>query len=284
MRLVTFAGVGSAARPGLLHEDSVTDLTSVGNYRDTLAVIANGLDAAADMAEVAEASGQRVPLSDIKLLAPIARPPRIFCIGLNYRDHAVESKMELPRVPTVFFKLVSAIVGPDAAIELPRLTQQADYEAELAVVIGLGGKNIAAADWSKHVFGYTILNDVSARDIQLSTSQWSLGKSFDTFAPLGPAIVSAPEIADPHRLDIRLAVNGEVLQSSNTRELIFPIPELIAYISSIAPLEAGDIISTGTPAGVGLGRNPQRWLRPGDEIVIEITSLGRLRNPVRAAM
>jgi 2-keto-4-pentenoate hydratase/2-oxohepta-3-ene-1,7-dioic acid hydratase in catechol pathway len=284
MRLVTFAGVGSAARPGLLHEDSVIDLTSVGNYRDTLAVIANGLDAAADMAEVAEASGQRVPLSDIKLLAPIARPPRIFCIGLNYRDHAVESKMELPRVPTVFFKLVSAIVGPDAAIELPRLTQQADYEAELAVVIGLGGKNIAAADWSKHVFGYTILNDVSARDIQLSTSQWSLGKSFDTFAPLGPAIVSAPEIADPHRLDIRLAVNGEVLQSSNTRELIFPIPELIAYISSIAPLEAGDIISTGTPAGVGLGRNPQRWLRPGDEIVIEITSLGRLRNPVRAAM
>jgi 2-keto-4-pentenoate hydratase/2-oxohepta-3-ene-1,7-dioic acid hydratase in catechol pathway len=128
------------------------------------------------------------------------------------------------------------------------------------------------------------LNDVSARDVQLATSQWSLGKSFDTFAPLGPAIVSAPEIADPHRLDIRLAVNGEVLQSSNTRELIFPIPALIAYISSIAPLETGDIISTGTPVGVGLGRNPQRWLRPGDEIVIEITSLGRLRNPVRAAM
>jgi 2-keto-4-pentenoate hydratase/2-oxohepta-3-ene-1,7-dioic acid hydratase in catechol pathway len=284
MRLVTFAGAGSTARPGLLHEDSVIDLTSVGNYRDTLAVIANGLDAASDIADLAETSGQRVPLSDVKLLAPIARPPRIFCIGLNYRDHAAESKMELPRVPTVFFKLVSAIVGPDAAIELPRLTQQADYEAELAVVIGPGGKNIAAADWSKHVFGYTILNDVSARDVQLSTSQWSLGKSFDTFAPLGPAIVSAPEIADPHRLDIRLAVNGEVLQSSNTRELIFPIPELIAYISSIAPLETGDIISTGTPAGVGLGRNPQRWLRPGDEIVIEITSLGRLRNPVRAAM
>ena len=284
MRLVTFAAAGSTARPGLLHQDSVIDLTSVGNYRDTLAVIANGLEAATDIADLAETSGQRVPLSDVKLLAPIARPPRIFCIGLNYRDHAAESKMELPRVPTVFFKLVSAIVGPDAAIELPRLTEQADYEAELAVVIAPGGKNIAAADWSKHVFGYTILNDVSARDVQLATSQWSLGKSFDTFAPLGPAIVSAREIADPHRLDIRLAVNGEVLQSSNTRELIFPIPELIAYISSIAPLESGDIISTGTPAGVALGRNPQRWLRPGDEIVIEITSLGRLRNPVRAAM
>jgi 2-keto-4-pentenoate hydratase/2-oxohepta-3-ene-1,7-dioic acid hydratase in catechol pathway len=268
----------------LLHQDSVIDLTSVGNYRDTLAVIANGLEAATDIADLAETSGQRVPLSDVKLLAPIARPPRIFCIGLNYRDHAAESKMELPRVPTVFFKLVSAIVGPDAAIELPRLTEQADYEAELAVVIAPGGKNIAVADWSKHVFGYTILNDVSARDVQLATSQWSLGKSFDTFAPLGPAIVSAREIADPHRLDIRLAVNGELLQSSNTRELIFPIPELIAYISSIAPLESGDIISTGTPAGVALGRNPQRWLRPGDEIVIEITSLGRLRNPVRAAM
>jgi 2-keto-4-pentenoate hydratase/2-oxohepta-3-ene-1,7-dioic acid hydratase in catechol pathway len=232
---------------------------------------------------VAEACGQRAPLSEVKLLAPIARPPRIFCIGLNYRDHALEANMELPRVPTVFFKLVSAIVGPDAAIELPRLTQQPDYEAELAVVIGPGGKNIAAADWRKHVFGYTILNDVSARDVQLATSQWSLGKSFDTFAPLGPAIVSAAEVTDPHRLDIRLAVNGELLQSSNTQELIFPIPELIAYISSIAPLETGDIISTGTPAGVGLGRHPQRWLRPGDEVVIEISSLGRLRNPVRAA-
>jgi 2-keto-4-pentenoate hydratase/2-oxohepta-3-ene-1,7-dioic acid hydratase in catechol pathway len=284
MRLVTFAGADGNPRPGLLHQDAVIDLTSVGSYRDTLAVIANGLNAATDIAKAAEASGQRVPLGKVKLLAPIARPPRIFCIGLNYRDHAVESKMELPRVPTVFFKLVSAIVGPDAAIELPRLTRQPDYEAELAVVIGPGGKNIAAADWRKHVFGYTILNDVSARDVQLSTSQWSLGKSFDTFAPLGPAIVSAAEVADPHRLDIRLTVNGEVLQSSNTRELIFPIPQLIAYISSIAPLETGDIIGTGTPAGVGLGRNPQRWLRPGDEVVVEISSLGRLRNPVRAAM
>ncbi len=283
MRLVAFAGSDGNPRPGLLHQDAVIDLTSVGSYQDTLAVIANGLDAATNIAKVAEASGQRAPLSEVKLLAPIARPPRIFCIGLNYRDHALESNMELPRVPTVFFKLVSAIVGPDAAIELPRLTQQADYEAELAVVIGPGGKNIAAADWRKHVFGYTILNDVSARDVQLATSQWSLGKSFDTFAPLGPAIVSAAEVTDPHRLDIRLAVNGELLQSSNTQELIFPIPELIAYISSIAPLETGDIISTGTPAGVGLGRHPQRWLRPGDEVVIEISSLGRLRNPVREA-
>jgi 2-keto-4-pentenoate hydratase/2-oxohepta-3-ene-1,7-dioic acid hydratase in catechol pathway len=283
MRLVAFAGSDGNPRPGLLHQDAVIDLTSVGSYQDTLAVIANGLDAATNIAKVAEASGQRAPLSEVKLLAPIARPPRIFCIGLNYRDHALESNMELPLVPTVFFKLVSAIVGPGAAIELPRLTQQPDYEAELAVVIGPGGKNIAAADWRKHVFGYTILNDVSARDVQLATSQWSLGKSFDTFAPLGPAIVSAAEVTDPHRLDIRLAVNGELLQSSNTQELIFPIPELIAYISSIAPLETGDIISTGTPAGVGLGRHPQRWLRPGDEVVIEISSLGRLRNPVRAA-
>jgi len=283
MRLVAFAGSDGNPRPGLLHQDAVIDLTSVGSYQDTLAVIANGLEAATHIAKVAEASGRRVPLSEVKLLAPIARPPRIFCIGLNYRDHALESNMELPRVPTVFFKLVSAIVGPDAAIELPRLTQQPDYEAELAVVIGPGGKNIAAADWRKHVFGYTILNDVSARDVQLATSQWSLGKSFDTFAPLGPAIVSAAEVTDPHRLDIRLAVNGELLQSSNTQELIFPIPELIAYISSIAPLETGDIISTGTPAGVGLGRHPQRWLRPGDEVVIEISSLGKLRNPVRAA-
>jgi len=284
MRLVTFAGFDNIPRPGLLREDSVIDLTLAGRYRDTLAVIASGLSAATEVGRMAEASAPRTALSDIRLLAPISRPPRIFCIGLNYRDHAVESKMELPTVPTVFFKLVSAIIGPDEAIELPRLTQQPDYEAELGVVVGPGGKNIAAADWRKHVFGYTILNDVSARDVQLCTSQWSLGKSFDTFAPLGPAIVSADEVADPHRLDIRLAVNGEVLQSSNTRELIFPIPELIAYISSIAALETGDIISTGTPSGVGLGRKPQRWLKAGDEVVIEVSSLGSLRNPVRAAV
>jgi 2-keto-4-pentenoate hydratase/2-oxohepta-3-ene-1,7-dioic acid hydratase in catechol pathway len=190
--------------------------------------------------------------------------------------------MAIPSVPTVFMKLSSAVVGPGAPIKLPPITQQPDYEAEFAVVIGKAGERISRQNWQEHVFGYTILNDVSARDIQLATSQWSLGKSLNTFAPLGPHIVTRDEISDPASLDIRLSINGETLQHSNTRELIFGVPELIEYISSLVPLEPGDIISTGTPAGVGLGRTPQRWLRSGDEVVIEIEGIGTLRNPVIA--
>jgi 2-keto-4-pentenoate hydratase/2-oxohepta-3-ene-1,7-dioic acid hydratase in catechol pathway len=163
---------------------------------------------------------------------------------------------------------------------LPKLIQQPDYEAEFAFVIGTGGKNISADTWEKHVFGYTIMNDVSARDVQMATSQWSLGKSFDTFAPLGPAIVTKDEVPDPHALDITLTIGGNALQRSNTRELIFRIPDLIAYLSAITTLEAGDIVSTGTPAGVGLGRTPHRWLRPGETIVTEVQGLGQLVNPV----
>jgi 2-keto-4-pentenoate hydratase/2-oxohepta-3-ene-1,7-dioic acid hydratase in catechol pathway len=219
-------------------------------------------------------------LKSVQLLAPLPNPPRIFCVGLNYRDHAVESRMEIPEVPTIFMKLPSAVIGAGAAIRLPAISTQPDYEAEFAAVIGVGGRAIAKGDWEKHIFGYTILNDVSARDIQLATSQWTLGKSFDTFCPIGPAIVSRDEIADPHQLSIRLSIDGEVLQDSNTRELIFKLPELIAYISSITPLAPGDIISTGTPAGVGLGRKPQRWLRSGETVTIEIAGLGALVNPV----
>jgi 2-keto-4-pentenoate hydratase/2-oxohepta-3-ene-1,7-dioic acid hydratase in catechol pathway len=203
-------------------------------------------------------------------------------VGLNYRDHAIESKMEIPKVPTVFFKLASAIANPGEPVRLPSLSKQPDYEAEFVLVIGKRGKNVSPEKWHDYIFGYTILNDVSARDVQLSTSQWTLGKSFDTFCPIGPAIVTKDEIADPHNLSIQLSIDGEVLQKSNTRELIFKAPELIAYISSITALEPGDIISTGTPAGVGLGRNPQRWLRPGETMTIEIEGLGQLTNPVVA--
>jgi 2-keto-4-pentenoate hydratase/2-oxohepta-3-ene-1,7-dioic acid hydratase in catechol pathway len=186
--------------------------------------------------------------------------------------------MEIPAVPTVFLKLASAIVGPGAPIVLPKNSNQPDYEAELAVVIGKGGFRIAAEAWKEHVFGYTILNDVSARDVQLATSQWTLGKSFPTFCPMGPAIVTADAIADPHALDIRLSIDGVEMQHSNTRELIFRIPELIEYISSITPLEAGDVISTGTPQGVGLGRRPQRWLKPGETVTVSVEGLGTLVN------
>jgi 2-keto-4-pentenoate hydratase/2-oxohepta-3-ene-1,7-dioic acid hydratase in catechol pathway len=228
-------------------------------------------------AEEAIATEKSVPLSEVRLLAPI-RPPRIFCIGLNYVSHAAESQMKTQAVPTVFMKLASSVVGPGDDVVLPFNSTQPDYEAELAVVIGKAGYRIPSQAWEESIFGYTIVNDVSARDVQLATSQWTLGKSFPTFTPLGPAIVSRDEIVDPHALDIRLTLDGEVMQSSNTRHLIFKLPELIEYISSLTPLQPGDIISTGTPEGVGLGRSPQRWLRPGEEMVITIAGVGELHN------
>lgn len=273
MKVIRFAREDGVARPGALVEDGLIDFSEQGfvNTRDVIA----GRHAI-------ETAAERIPLDRVRLLPPIANPPRIFCIGLNYRDHAVEAKMKIPEVPTVFLKLPSAITGPGAPIVLPKNSTQPDYEAEFAVVIGQGGFRIAADAWREHVFGYTILNDVSARDVQLATTQWILGKSFPTFCPIGPAIVTADEIPDPHALDIRLDIDGEEMQHSNTRELIFRVPQLIEYISSITPLEPGDIISTGTPQGVGLGRKPQRWLRPGETVTIEITGLGKLVNPTVA--
>ncbi len=214
--------------------------------------------------------------------APLANPPRVFAIGLNYRDHAIESKMALPKVPVVFFKMTTAIVGPGENIVLPKNTAQPDYEAEFAFVIGKGGYRIPASAWREHVYGYTIVNDVSARDVQLSTSQWSLGKSFPSFCPMGPAIVTTDAIADPHQLAISLSIGGEVLQNSNTRELIFKVPDLVEYISSITPLLPGDVISTGTPGGVGMGRTPQRWLKAGETVTVTVEGLGSLANPVVA--
>jgi 2-keto-4-pentenoate hydratase/2-oxohepta-3-ene-1,7-dioic acid hydratase in catechol pathway len=176
----------------------------------------------------------------------------------------------------------TAIIGPGDAIVLPSNSNEPDYEAELAFVIGKGGYRIPASAWREHVYGYTIVNDVSARDVQRATSQWSLAKSFPTYCPMGLAIVTADEIPDPHQLAISLSINGEVLQNSNTRELIFKIPELIEYISSITPLLPGDIVSTGTPSGVGMGRKPKRWLRPGDTVTVTLQGLSSLVNPVTA--
>jgi 2-keto-4-pentenoate hydratase/2-oxohepta-3-ene-1,7-dioic acid hydratase in catechol pathway len=219
---------------------------------------------------------------DYQLHAPLPNPPRIFAIGLNYREHAIETKAKFPDFPVVFFKLGTAINAPGAPIVLPKNSQEPDYEAELAFVIGKGGYRIQAEDAMQHVFGYTILNDVSARDIQRSTSQWSMAKSFPTFCPMGPAIVTADEIADPHALAISTTIGGEVLQNSTTAELIFKIPRLIEYLSSIAPLLPGDVVSTGTPSGVGMGRTPQRWLKAGETVTVKIEGLGELSNPIVA--
>ena len=284
MRLISFTKNGGSAA-GILKEGGIFPLADLG-FADALSFVAAGEQALAGAERiVGKLSGKSLPpLSTVKLLAPILRPPKILCVGLNYRDHAIESQMEIPAVPTVFAKFSTALTGSGAPIVIPAATQKPDYEAELAVVIGRRGERIPRKNWQDYVFGYTILNDVSARDIQLATTQWTLGKSLSTFAPLGPHIVTRDEIPDPHVLDIRLSIAGEMLQHSNTREFIFGIPELIEYISRFVTLEPGDIISTGTPSGVGLGRKPPRWLRPGDEVVIEIDRIGVLRNPVVAGM
>jgi 2-keto-4-pentenoate hydratase/2-oxohepta-3-ene-1,7-dioic acid hydratase in catechol pathway len=280
MKLVSFSLADARIRPGTIQEEAglVVDLTAAG-YSDALSVITAGL-ASLDASKTTAYPAYR--LSEARLHAPLPNPPRVFAIGLNYRDHAAESGMAIPAVPVVFFKLTTAIVGPGDPIVLPVNSTQPDYEAEMAFVIGRGGYRIPASAWRNHVYGYTIVNDVSARDVQFASSQWSMSKSFPTFCPLGPAIVTADELPDPHALAIGLTIDGVVHQSSNTREMIFQIPALIEYLSSITPLLPGDIVSTGTPSGVGLGRTPKRWLQPGETVTVTVEGLGTLTNPVVA--
>jgi 2-keto-4-pentenoate hydratase/2-oxohepta-3-ene-1,7-dioic acid hydratase in catechol pathway len=269
--------------PAVRLEHEIVGIRGAG-FDSVLSVIAGGADALEKVSWwIANASGsQRWQPDQVGLLAPIPRPPKVICIGLNYRDHAAESKMAIPDVPTVFSKFSTAVIGPGHPIVLPRNSTKPDYEAEFVVVVGKGGRHIPEERWREHVFGYTMMNDVSARDFQMATSQWMMGKTFDTFAPLGPDIVTADEIADPQNLAISLVLSGEVLQNSNTRELIFPVPRLIAFLSSVFTLEPGDVISTGTPAGVGAARKPPRWLKPGDQVTVRVEGLGELTNPVVA--
>ena len=283
MKFVTFQRNGSA-EPGAISGKDVISLKNAG-FPTLLSVIAGGPDAlrrVESWLNSKQPAEDLIPLAQARLLAPLPRPPKIICVGLNYRDHAIESKMEIPKVPTIFSKYATSVIGPSEEIVLPKLSAKPDYEAEFAVIIGKGGRHIPGARWQEHVFGYTNLNDVSARDYQMATTQWMMGKTFDTFAPMGPAIVTADEIPDPHVLDIQMIINGEVLQSSNTSNLIFKIPDLIEYLSGVFTLEAGDVISTGTPAGVGFSKNPPRWLRPGDDVIVRISGLGDLRNRVIA--
>jgi len=269
MRLVTFqVEVGSTPQAGVISGNQV-----IGLGKDMLSVVAAATNTAI--------TGPAYDLAAVKLLAPIPRPPKFICVGMNYRDHAREAGVDIPSIPTIFSKFSNVVIGPGAPIVLPKNSTRPDYEAEFAFVIGPGGRHIPAARAMDHVFGYTIVNDVSARDHQTTTSQWLISKSFDTFAPMGPWIVTRDEIADPHALDLTLEIGGQILQHSNTRELVFGIPALIEYISSVVTLEPGDIVATGTPAGVGFARKPPRYLQPGDEVVIRIQDIGELRNPVQ---
>jgi 2-keto-4-pentenoate hydratase/2-oxohepta-3-ene-1,7-dioic acid hydratase in catechol pathway len=233
----------------------------------------------------ASRSTRPVPVAHVRLLAPIARPEKIFCIGLNYADHAAETKATVGEWPVVFSKFSSALIGPGDPIRLPAISQQIDFEAELVLVVGKGGRNIPRAAAGDHIFGYCCGNDVSARDWQKGRpgGQWLLGKTIDTFAPLGPAITTADEIGWPPQLDIRLRLNGHLMQDSNTRHFIFPPDILLAHLSQFCCLRPGDLIFTGTPSGVGFARTPPIFLKPGDIVAVEIEQLGELSNPVAAS-
>jgi 2-keto-4-pentenoate hydratase/2-oxohepta-3-ene-1,7-dioic acid hydratase in catechol pathway len=216
-------------------------------------------------------------------LGPLFRPRNVLCIGLNYKDHAAEGGVPLPEKPVVFAKLTGCITGPGAPIALPPDTKEVDYEAELAVVIGRRCRGVSTSDALNYVAGYTCLNDVSARDFQRGDGQWVRAKSQDTFGPMGPYLVTGEDIPDPQTLPIRCMVNGTILQDSNTDKMIFGVRELIAFISRGITLEPGDVISTGTPHGVGFARKPPIFLQAGDEVVVEIEGIGKLTNPVKAA-
>jgi 2-keto-4-pentenoate hydratase/2-oxohepta-3-ene-1,7-dioic acid hydratase in catechol pathway len=209
----------------------------------------------------------------------IPRPGKIVCVGLNYRDHAAEGGMDLPNAPLLFAKWPNTLIGDGDAVVLPPESTQVDYEAELGVVIGTTAKRVSERDALDHVAGYICVNDVSARDLQFADGQWTRGKSPDTFCPVGPRLVPRDEIADPQALAIRCIVNGEALQDSSTAQMIFSVAEIIAYTSQIITLEPGDLIATGTPAGVGVFRDPKVLLKDGDEVSVEIEGLGTLTNP-----
>ncbi len=227
----------------------------------------------------------KISAAQAHLLAPVINPQKIICVGLNYKDHAAESNLPIPREPVLFSKFPSSLLGHGQAIVLPKVSSKVDYEAELVIVVGKKGKNVAAERAMDYVAGFMVGHDVSARDWQLEKDgkQWMAGKTFDTFAPCGPVLVTKDEVPNPHALAIRLTLNGKVMQNSNTNQMIFQTPEIIAYISQIFTLEPGDLIFTGTPPGVGMAHKPNPvWLKGGDVAEVEIEKLGTLSNPVVA--
>jgi 2-keto-4-pentenoate hydratase/2-oxohepta-3-ene-1,7-dioic acid hydratase in catechol pathway len=288
MKLVTF-DAGQGPRPGALAGGGIVDLGTVA--QDLLALIDGGA-AALDAARAAVRQAARaVPLEGARLLAPIPRPRKnIVCLGMNYAAHAIESLRAkglpetLPEHPVFFTKAPTTVIGPDADVPLDAsVTQKLDWEVELGVVLGRTGKNIPRGEALAYVFGYTVINDLSARDLQTRHQQFYKGKSLDGTCPMGPCIVTADELPDAGDLALSLRVNGRTMQESRTRDLIFDLPTCIAELSRGQTVEAGDVISTGTPSGVGMGMDPQVWLKPGDEMEAEIEGIGVLRNRVVAA-
>jgi len=271
LKLVTYSVDGGEPRVGSLEGDKIRPLAHV------------------DMIEFIESGGSpepgedTVPLGEARIHAPIAGPEKIIGIGLNYEDHAAETGADIPEKPIVFAKYANSVIGPGETVRIPPITEQADYEAELAVIIGKTARNVPELEALDHVFGYTNANDVSSRDLQFSEGgQWTRSKSIDTFCPIGPYIATKDEIEDPQDLSIRCILNGEVMQDGTTSKMIFSVAELVSFLSQGMTLVPGDIIVTGTPPGVGSARDPQVWLKDGDEVTIEIEGLGALTNPVRS--
>ena len=273
MKLVTYSTGGGAPKVGHIEDDGIQPLGG----GSLLEYILHG------RSPDRQPGGEVVALEEASLHPPIARPGKIVAIGLNYEDHAEETGAPIPDKPVVFGKYPNTIVGPGAPIRIPPITEQVDYEAELAVVIGERAKNVSEAEALNYVFGYANSNDVSARDLQFSEGgQWTRSKSIDTFLPLGPYVATRDEIPDPQDLYIRAILNGETVQDGTTSKMIFSVAELVSFLSRGMTLEPGDVIITGTPPGVGMARDPQLWMKPGDEITIEIEGLGTLTNPVEA--
>lgn len=300
MKLVTFTHKNSEPKLGIFNNDTVLDLEAFAHKHNEefpktmLELIDLGLEEVNRIAEILKTSSESaiaaasLPLNEIKLLAPITKPRKnIIGIGLNYTEHVAESartldtSKDLPQQPVIFSKPPTAVIGTDEAIlHNTKLTQQLDWEVELAVIISKKGKYIAKENAMDYVFGYTVINDISARDCRRA-GQWIVSKGQDTFAPMGPVLVTKDEIEDPHNLNLSLTINGVEKQNSNTKYMLFRIPDLIEDLSTVFTLEAGDIIATGTPAGVGAGRNPQEWMWDGDVVEATVEGIGTLVNTIK---
>jgi 2-keto-4-pentenoate hydratase/2-oxohepta-3-ene-1,7-dioic acid hydratase in catechol pathway len=280
VRLASF-DPGGGARTGLVLGDELMDLTdhAVGLPAD-MAELLGAPGAMERAAGAAATSARRHPLAEVRLLAPVPRPPKVLGIGMNYHQHAAELGGKPPEYQYWFNKQRTCVVGPGDPIVIPSVSDMVDYEGELALIIGRRCKNVPAERWLDVVGGFSVIDDVSVRDWQWRTPTFTLGKSFDTHGPLGPYLVTPDEVGDAGDLRVRTWVNGDLRQDASTSDLVFSCPEMIEYLTTAFPLEPGDVLATGTPAGVGAASDPPRWLRPGDRVRIEVGGVGTLENPV----
>lgn len=280
MKLVSFGEYGRE-RVGVVVDGGIVDLNATDSDLPSTLIGLLEQDALAAVEQAVGRAGNLIPEDSVRLGAPIPRPSKIVCVGLNYRDHAEEQKVPLPEHPLLFSKASSTVVGPYDDVILPEESRQVDYEVEFAIVIGTTATKVTVEDACSYIAGYTVTNDVSARDIQFRQQQWHQGKSYDTFCPMGPYLVTRDEISDPGKLSVRFVLNGETLQNSNTDNLIFDTPTLVSRISKAMTLYPGDVISTGTPAGVGVFRDPKVFLKPGDVMETTVEGIGTLQNTIR---